>query len=80
VGQLYLRRHGVEINNKNTVRNFAKSVVKRRKEKNGFNAGRRLRRRFLEVQENIRGIANAASAVLLPLRSKERYEKQYAIF
>ncbi|XP_068905317.1 uncharacterized protein [Tenebrio molitor] len=35
---------------------------------------------FLEVQENIRGIANAASAVLLPLRSKERYEKQYAIF
>jgi hypothetical protein len=50
VGQLYLRRHGVEINNKNTVRNFAKSVlksvVKRRKEKNGFNAGRRLRRRF----------------------------------
>jgi hypothetical protein len=35
---------------------------------------------FLEVQENIGGIANAASAVLLPLRSKERYEKQYAIF
>jgi hypothetical protein len=35
---------------------------------------------FLEVQENIRGIANAATAVLLPLRSKERYEKQYAIF
>jgi hypothetical protein len=34
---------------------------------------------FFEVQENIRGIANAASAVLLLLRSKERYEKQYAM-
>jgi hypothetical protein len=30
VGQLYLRRHGVEINNKNTVRNFPKSVLKRK--------------------------------------------------
>jgi hypothetical protein len=35
VGQLYLRRHGVEINNKNTVRSFVKFVAKR---KNGFNA------------------------------------------
>jgi hypothetical protein len=34
---------------------------------------------FFEVQENIRGNANAASAVLLLLRSKERNEKQYAM-
>jgi hypothetical protein len=38
VGQLYLRRHGVEINNKNTVRSFVKFVVKRKKRKNDFNA------------------------------------------
>jgi hypothetical protein len=37
-GQLYLRRHGVEINNKNTVRSFVKFVAKRKKRKNGFNA------------------------------------------
>jgi hypothetical protein len=32
------RRHGVEINNKNTVRRFVKFVAKRKKRKNGFNA------------------------------------------
>jgi homoserine acetyltransferase len=32
---------------------------------------------FLEVEENIRGIANAASAVLLLIRSKERYENDF---
>jgi hypothetical protein len=37
-GQLYLRRHGVEINNINTVRSFVKFVAKRKKRKNGFNA------------------------------------------
>jgi hypothetical protein len=37
VGQLYLRRHGVEINNKNTVRSFVKFVAKRKKRKNGVN-------------------------------------------
>jgi hypothetical protein len=30
VRQLYLRRHGVEINNKNTVRSFVKFVAKRK--------------------------------------------------
>jgi hypothetical protein len=38
VRQLYLRRHGVEINNKNTVRSFEKIVGKRKKRKNSFNA------------------------------------------
>jgi hypothetical protein len=38
MGQLHLRRHGVEINNKNTVRSFVKFVAKRMKKKNGFNA------------------------------------------
>jgi hypothetical protein len=31
LGQLYLRRHGVEINNKNTVRSFVKFVAERKK-------------------------------------------------
>jgi hypothetical protein len=39
VGQLYLRRHGVEINNKHTVRSLVKFVAKRKKRENGFNAG-----------------------------------------
>jgi hypothetical protein len=60
VGQLYLRRHGVEINNKNTVRSFVKFVTKR---KNGFNA-RYFEGDFLEMQENNHGITNAASTVL----------------
>jgi hypothetical protein len=33
-----LRRHGVEINSKNTVRSFVKIVAKRKKKQNGFNA------------------------------------------
>jgi hypothetical protein len=32
---------------------------------------------FLEVEENIEGIANAPSAVLLLIRSKERYENYF---
>jgi hypothetical protein len=38
VGQLYLRRRGVEINKKKYVRRFVKIVAQRRKRKNGFNA------------------------------------------
>jgi hypothetical protein len=64
VGQLYLRRHGVEINNKNTVRSFVKFVAKRKKRKNGFNPRSKLWSDFLEMQENNHWITNAASAVL----------------
>jgi homoserine acetyltransferase len=32
---------------------------------------------FLEVEENIQGVANAASAVPLLIRSKERYENDF---
>jgi hypothetical protein len=62
VRQLYLRRHGVEINNKNTVRSFVKIVAKK---KNGaLIPDEDFEGDFLEVQENTHGITNAASAVL----------------
>jgi hypothetical protein len=60
VGQLYLRRHGVEINNKNTVRSFVKIVAKKRM---GLIPDEDFEGDFLEVQENSQGIVNAASGV-----------------
>jgi hypothetical protein len=63
VGQLYLRRHGVEINNKNTVRSFVKCVAKR-KERMALMPDEDFEGDFLEMQENNHGITNAASAVL----------------
>jgi hypothetical protein len=59
MGQLYLRRHGVEINNKNTVRSFVKFVAKVRMALMPDFEGD-----FLELQDNNHGITNAASAVL----------------
>jgi hypothetical protein len=64
VGQLYLRRHGVEIKNKNTVRSFVKFVAKRRKERTALIPDENFEGDFLEMQENNHGITNAASAVL----------------
>jgi hypothetical protein len=60
VEQLYLRRHGVEINNKNTVRSFVKFVAK----KMALMPDENFEGDFLEMQENNHGISNAASAVL----------------
>jgi hypothetical protein len=65
VGQLYLRRRGVEINNKNTVRSFVKFVVqKERKERMALMPDEDFEGDFLEMQENNHGITNAASAAL----------------
>jgi hypothetical protein len=61
MGQLYLRSHGVEINNKNTVRSFVKIVAKR---KMALMPDEDFEGNFLEVQENNHEITNAASAVL----------------
>jgi hypothetical protein len=64
VGQLYLRRHGVEINNKNTVRSFVKFVAKRKKQRMALMPDEDFEGDFLEMQENNHGITNAASAAL----------------
>jgi hypothetical protein len=58
VGQLYLRRHGVEINNKNTVRSLVKFVAKRKKERMALMPDENFEGDFLEVQENNHGISN----------------------
>jgi hypothetical protein len=52
VGQLYLRRNGVEINNKNTVRSFVKIVAKRM----ALMPDEDFEGDFFEVQENNHGI------------------------
>jgi hypothetical protein len=56
VGQLYLRRHGVEINNKNTARSSVKFVAKKRKERMALMPDEDFEGDFLEVQENTHGI------------------------
>jgi hypothetical protein len=51
------------INNKNTIRSFEK-IVEKRKKRMTLTPDEDFEGDFLEVEENIEGITNAASAVL----------------
>jgi hypothetical protein len=52
-------------------------LQKERKERMGLMPDEDFEGDFLEVEGNVQGIANAASAVLLLIGSKKRYENDF---